>query len=306
MNPWFGETVLWLSNNGYRQRINTNAILCSKEAEEALIRGNTVLRMSIDSGSRECFRFMKGHEDYDLVWGHIKDYCSIGDEVYVKYNVCNYNSDLTEIEEFVRKCRECGVKHIIIDAEVNSYQSSKNSGPFYYTEKEFKAAHYLEKLVKNEGMDVQISGYAFSVRKEVDDAGNIVLPKKYFDNLDYEVCSHGIKVKTFPSIAYMIEQIKKNNYPTVIWGGGKIGQKCLDILMNNGVKLEAVIDNNPRLQNRMLQGVMVESPGKFFSDHFEAQVILAGRYWKEMLKEFNQFQYKSNEVYYLPDCYYEL
>lgn len=306
LNPWFGETVQWLNRCGYRQRINTNAILYSKEAEMALMQGeNTYLRMSIDSGSEECFRFMKGHGDYHLVWEHIRDYCRASDKVYVKYNVCNYNSDLAEVEIFVQKCKECGVKHVIIDAEVNSYQPSKNAGPFYYTEKEFEAAHYLEKLAKEEGLDVIISGYAFSVRKEIDDRGNIILPKKYFDNLDHEICSGGILVRTFPSVAYMVEQIKQCKHPVVIWGGGKVGRKCLTVLQANDISVMAIIDKDPQMHGQDIQGVPVRMPKDIFSKIPDAKIFLAGRYWKEMLREINEQQYRNQAVYYMPDCYYE-
>lgn len=304
LNPWFKKTIKWLNNCGYYQRINTNAILYSKETEIALIHGRTQVRISVDSGTKDCFSIIKGHNAYNDVWKHIYDYCKISDNIYIKYNICNYNSDYHEIEEFIQKCKKCGVRHIIIDAEVNSYQPRKNAGPFYFTIKEFNAAHYLEKLAREEGLDIQISSYAFSVRAEFDKKGNYILPEKYYDNLDYEICSHGITVKTFPNVMYMVEYLRMQDYPIVVWGGGQIGKICITILKEYGILIENVIDNDLLLQNSSIQDIVVCSPNDYFSNNFKSQVILTGRCWKEMLQEINQSQYDIGEVYYLADCYY--
>ena len=83
---------------------------------------------------------MKGTDNFEKVWNNIKKYCEVSDNVFIKYNVCNYNSDLDEIDSFLINCSKVGVKHIIISAEARSYQPVKNAGPFYYREKEFQAA----------------------------------------------------------------------------------------------------------------------------------------------------------------------
>lgn len=302
LNPWFEETVQWLNVHGYSQRINTNGIIYSKETESALQKGKTNLRISVDAGSEECFRFMKGHCAYTEVWDHIRRYCKVSNEVYVKYNICNYNSSYEEIEQFLQKCKSADVKNVIIDAEVSSYQPEKNAGPFYFTETEFNTAHYLEKRAKEEGFHVDISGYAFSVREEFDDSGKIALPKVYYDNLDYDICSHGIKVQTFPSVGYMIEHIKKQQYPVTIWGMGAVGKQIMKLLKEHSISISAVIDKNPSLH----EAGTIMSPEEYFSRFIDSQVILAGKYWKEMLCEINQFQYSNSGIYYLSDYHFRL
>lgn len=39
--------------------------------------------------------------------------------------------NLKEIDVFLDYCEHYGVGHIIIDAEVSSYQPKQNAGPFY-------------------------------------------------------------------------------------------------------------------------------------------------------------------------------
>lgn len=151
LNHWFEETVEWIYQHRYKQRINTNAILFSNTAYNALKDNKASIRISVDSGSATGFEIMKGTGQYDNVWGNIKKYCEAGDEVYIKYNICNYNSDVEEIESFIRQCELAGVKNLIIDAEISAYQPQKNAGPFYFTVKEWEAAHYLKGIAERKG-----------------------------------------------------------------------------------------------------------------------------------------------------------
>ena len=142
-NKYFNDTVKYLRDRNYRQRINTNAIIFSDEAAKALENKRTMMRISADSGSEKGYYRVKGTRNYTLFWKNIKQYCSISDEVYLKYNLFNENSDISEIDAFIDNCIRCGVHHVLIDAEISSYQPDKNYGPFYFTEKEFSAVHYL-------------------------------------------------------------------------------------------------------------------------------------------------------------------
>lgn len=306
LNPYFEETVQWLSDNQYQQRINTNAILFSEAAYNALLENKAIIRISIDSGTKQCFEMMKGHAGYDSVWNNVARYCGISNEVYIKYNVCNYNSDRREIEQFIKNCLEYKVRHILIDAEVNSYQPEKNAGPFYFTKKEFDAAHYLEALAKEKGLDVQVSEYAFSVRAEYDGEGNLLLPTQYYDNIDSEIISSGIKVITFPNMNFLIKNLReKKDYPLVIWGGGMVGRKIYDSLNSHKIKVDFFVDKNEELQKTGLNNCRVIIPEIFLEKHEHVTLILAGGYWKEMLQLLNKYKYDTAEVIYMPDIFFD-
>ncbi len=305
LNPYFEQTVKWICNHGYYQRINTNAIIYSKETENALIQKNAFLRISIDSGTSEVFNFMKGHKEYERVWRNIKKYCSVTDDVYIKYNICNYNSDVEEIKAFIDKCYQCNVKKVIIDAEISAYQPTLNSGPFYFTHKEWEAAHLLEKEAINRGFEVQISSFAWSVRAEYDKQKNLILPTKYYDNIDKSVVSNGIYVKTFPSIKYMSEVLKESQKKLFIWGMGHYGKKAFQVLSDKGIKISKIIDKSLDLQEEGYCGVEVISPEDFFESNISAIILLVGDYWKEMLALINKNKYDKGDIIYMRNMHYE-
>ena len=306
LNPFFEQTVNWLNENGYQQRINTNAILYSEATENALRKNIANVRISIDSGTRDCFEYVKGHIYYDEVWDNIRKYCAISDEVYVKYNVCNYNSDSEQVEMFVQMCKKNGVKNIIIDAEVFSYQPKKNAGPFYYTEKEFNAMHMLQKLAENENLKVHIREYAFSVRAEYDSNGKIKLPTKYFDNIDKDIILNNIKVLTMPNKKELLNFINKNQQlPLIIYGAGIVGQKALEMFEKCDVKVHGFIDKNEDLQNNGFNGYAVISPKSFEKMKTASIVLLAGGYWKEMLREINEKNINTATVIWMPNIHFE-
>lgn len=143
---------------------------------------------------------------------------------------------------------EIGIDHILIDAEVSSYQPLKNAGPFYFTKKEFDAAHYMYDKAINMGFDMEISSYAFSVRGEYDEHHCLKLPTIYYDNIDRNIISNEIYAETFPNMSLLVDFIsKKATYEVVIFGVGHYGTALLKELEKYKVEIKAVIDNNSKL-----------------------------------------------------------
>lgn len=295
LNPFFEEMVTLLSERGFRQRINTNGIVFSKATYQALMKKTASLRLSIDSGSEQCFRIVKGNTFYNEVWENIRKYCSVSDNIAVKYNVCNYNSDLKEIELFLENCKKAGVKKIHIDAEIKSYQPEKNAGPFYFTRKEFDAAHYMEEFAKKMGFTVEVSGYAFSARAEFIN-GKLALPQKYYDNIDYSVISNNIFLTTFSNIDIFIEQIKASGGTCLIFGEKKFSNLIDKVLRSNQISTihvrnrEEFIEFCDTKSDEELGGLIV---------------VIADRGWKRELQIINEQPSKINNVYWLPEIFYE-
>ncbi|MBR3624206.1 MAG: hypothetical protein IKN43_12760, partial [Selenomonadaceae bacterium] len=201
----FEEAVKAISDNGYRQRIHTNGILFSKATYNALESGDAIVFVSVDSGTKKTFMRIKGHDKYDSVWRNIAKYVDCSpDNVFVKFNVMNYNSDEKEIDVFLDKCRNLNVKNIVVSAEITSYCRELNAGPFYFTEKEFNAAHYLYNKAKETKFNVYVAKFAFQVRGEYDEAGNLMLPKNYYDNIDHEAIVANIKIEAFPTVDFLL------------------------------------------------------------------------------------------------------
>ena len=305
-NITFDATVRWIIEHGYKQRINTNAIVYSEVTELALKSNRTVLRISIDSGTEKCFEKMKGHKGYKQVWNNIKRYIQLSDSdnFYIKYNVCNYNAEKVEIDAFLKNCEECGVKHVIIDGEVSSYQPGQNAGPFYYTEQVYEMMHYLENEAKRKGFNVIISDYAFSYRPEYDEHGNLMLPTKYIDNTDRNIISNNIYLETVPSINSLIDELKFSNKKTIIWGYGTVGKQAYKVLKKRGIEIKYIVDKDTSLSQRYDLEVPVISPEEYVKEKEETNVLLASYLWKEMLKFINDNNIDKCRPLYLQEIYF--
>ena len=301
LNPIFEETVKWITDHRYLQRINTNGILYSKTAEYALRSGHTGLRLSLDSGTESCFKKVKGHSGYNEVWNNIARYRKVSSNIYLKYNVFNYNSDLSEIDAFLDNCLKAKINNIIIDGEVTSYQPQNNAGPFYYTKKEFEAMHYLQEKALERGFNVSISDYAFSYRAEYDEKGNLTLPSKFIDNIDRTIICNEIYVSTEPSVNALIEYIVKCRKKIIIRGYGNDGKMLLKIFNSKGIKVAYIVDK----KMEEVSGIQFLPEKDWLQDDDEAIVMLASSlYWKDFLKEINIADKKNFEPMYMHGFYY--
>jgi hypothetical protein len=303
-NPFYERTVEYLAGHGFRQRFNTNAIEFSQSTYHALESGLGIARISVDSGTREGYLRVKGTDNFEKVWNNIKKYCEVSDNVFIKYNVCNYNSDLDEIDSFLINCSKVGVKHIIISAEARSYQPVKNAGPFYYREKEFQAAKYLQQGAQKSGFDVAISEYPYESRAVYKD-GKLDLPEKYFDNIDRSIITNNIYLTTFANIDNLVAHIRLQRREVYVFGAGQDGRKIGNVLKMFHIPYE-FIDNDENLHNTYIDEHLCTSARTCFLRQPEAQIIMAGKYWKEMLKQINEAKYELNGyLYWMQQIYYD-
>lgn len=303
-NNFYEDTVKYLLEQDFRQRFNTNAIEFSQSIYNALDRDKGIARISVDSGSRDGYLYMKGTDNYENVWENITRYCSISDNVFVKYNICNYNSDKEEIDAFLFNCRQSEVRHIIISAEATAYQPTKNAGPFYYREKELIAAKYMESRAVEMGLNVIISEYPYETRAEYL-GRKLMLPGKYFDNIDREIISNNIYVKTFANIDLFLQQIKSIDREVLIFGAGTIGKKAGEILSFAGIDFN-FMDNREELDNTWIDGHLCNDAKTIIKVKPQAQIVLAGEQWKAMLKQINDAKYNVNNfLYWMPKQHYD-
>ena len=213
----------------------------------------------------------------------------------------NYNSDLSEIDIFLNQCKKVDVHNIIIDREVKSYQPRRNAGPFYYTKKEFDAMHYLFELANQNGFHVEISEYAFSYRAEYDQNGNLMLPSVFYDNIDRDIISNEIFVTTEPSVSALINSLRNTDKKIIIRGFGKVGRVLYKILCKNKIKISYIVDKS----QKGVPGVDKLSIDEYLKENASCKVILASaKYWKDFLKEINEFDKKNFEPVYMPEAYY--
>lgn len=297
----FEEVVGYLAEQGFRQRVNTNAIDFSPKTYEALKKGTAILRVSPDAGTREGFLKMKGHPEVNKVWGNIARYAQASSEVYVKCNVCNYNCSRDELDAFLQRCREAKVKHVYVDAEMRSYQAEKNAGPFYYTREVFDGFHYLYDQAKVQGFQVEVSTYAFAAHPFYDEQHRVTLPPQYVDNTDYEAICNGIYVEVFSTFEELWEIVDAEpDRDLIIFGYGRNGRIAAKALEQVGKSFTA-IDNN---WQRFAPEDNVKSAVEYFTDKTHISlIIVTPNNVGEMVRQINESGQKARILWCSGSCY---
>lgn len=123
VSKYFEDNIKNISSFGYNQFINTTGIIFSENIMNGLENGNIEVRISVDSGTPETFKKIKGVDKFDIVWNNIKKYCKFPDRVQVKYILFEWNANENDIIGFVKKCKWAGVKNVILAPEMNAEHS---------------------------------------------------------------------------------------------------------------------------------------------------------------------------------------
>lgn len=112
----FAATSRLLMQHGYRQLVNTNAVMYSQEIERGLSSGLMTVQVSVDAGTRETYQRVKGRDAFDQVWRHLAAYAKAG-TVTVKYIVQEHTVADGDIYGFVECCKANGIHAVHIVPE---------------------------------------------------------------------------------------------------------------------------------------------------------------------------------------------
>lgn len=147
--PEFEETVKWGAENLYWQYIHTNAIKFSSAMAALLNFGLGHINVSLDSGSPEVYRQVKGVNAWQKVIDNLRQYCKHGkpENITLKYIVFDANNKIGEIEKFLMLCGELGIKKINYSLNFIETNSGKVS------DKTIVAAAYLKKRAADLGIN---------------------------------------------------------------------------------------------------------------------------------------------------------
>ncbi|MFH1154275.1 MAG: radical SAM protein [Pseudomonadota bacterium] len=115
----FGELSATLQAKGHIQKIFTNAVVFSKEIEQGLLNRTISIVTSVDSGTPETFKLVKGKDCFDAVCRNIQRYAATGGSISLKYIVKKDNSATKDIDGFINLCKRCNVKSIGITPDIN-------------------------------------------------------------------------------------------------------------------------------------------------------------------------------------------
>jgi hypothetical protein len=116
LNPEFPEISAFLDQTGMTQTLHTNAVVFS----EAVIRivPSSLQRMyvSVDAGTRETYRRIKGLDAFDRVWQNLARYTRVGGRRIIAKMIL-LRENLNEVTEFVRHAEEAGIQIVIADLD---------------------------------------------------------------------------------------------------------------------------------------------------------------------------------------------
>lgn len=155
--PEFNDLIgLFLEYDLKPIRVLTNATVYSEVVKNAIQKGNLNIVVSVDSGTKETFIKVKRRDFYDKVWENIASYASVQpqtDRVKTKFIVIpNLNDTKEEIDAWINKSIEAGVKHLTIDLEMMFYDKNKENIPNSI----YDLFEYAINKIKNSGLDIEI------------------------------------------------------------------------------------------------------------------------------------------------------
>lgn len=98
----------------------SNATKYREEIHDKIKEKYSCLVVSLDCGSRETYKTIKGVDLFDLVCKNIEKYCSDGGKVILKYIVMENNISSKDFKGFLELCLKNNIKTILISRDFNS------------------------------------------------------------------------------------------------------------------------------------------------------------------------------------------
>jgi sulfatase maturation enzyme AslB (radical SAM superfamily) len=134
----FEEMFKYLSNLGYHQLVNTNALVFSQAIFDGLKTCKVEVQVSPDAGTPETYLRVKGLDKFDTVVCNLRRYSETrqGQGLVIKYIAGNDNVDDLDLDEFSALCQILRPNRIVISPEANqSWADEITSRTIYQTRK---------------------------------------------------------------------------------------------------------------------------------------------------------------------------
>ena len=122
----FEPVAMYFTKRSFRQFVNTNATIYSEAIEAGMRTRLMDVQVSVDSGTRETYRIVKGRDAFEAVWANITRYAVVG-TIAIKYILIESNSSRSEIDSFISMCRAARIAKIVVAPENNQYANNEIS-----------------------------------------------------------------------------------------------------------------------------------------------------------------------------------
>jgi organic radical activating enzyme len=119
----FDRLVTLLCNYAINLVIGTNATIYSPAIETELKQNKIAIVVSVDSGTRETYKKVKGKDFVDKVWQILRRYVNTGGDVTIKYIIMEENCH--EIHQFVNCVNVMKGRKVMVDVnnKLNNYSN---------------------------------------------------------------------------------------------------------------------------------------------------------------------------------------
>ncbi len=107
---------------GVFQQLATNATVLSPVIREALLRRRASLTCSVDAGTAQTYRKIKGRDFFDRVFENMGSYARTGGEVAAKFIVLKENCD--EIVPFLDRVEQAGIRGVVYEINFHDDRQS--------------------------------------------------------------------------------------------------------------------------------------------------------------------------------------
>ncbi|MDR2669291.1 MAG: radical SAM protein [Desulfovibrio sp.] len=113
--PEFEECATAIRKEGYRQYIHTNALRYSPTVADLLQSGDGAVNVSLDSGTAETYKKVKGVDGFGAVLRTLARYrerAQSPDCIHLKYIIFDTTNRVQEIRKFFRVCRDLNIRNV--------------------------------------------------------------------------------------------------------------------------------------------------------------------------------------------------
>jgi pyruvate-formate lyase-activating enzyme len=159
--PDFESTLRALLDRGLRVSVLSNATVFSPVLGELLAAGRNVrVLTSVDCGTPELYRRMKGKNLFFRVLDNLGAYARTGGVVAAKYIVCRDNTDQREFEEFADHLRLEGIRRAAVSVDTDPTVELPPNGPHAPG----AAMERLRQALRRRGIDVRVMDFGLKLR----------------------------------------------------------------------------------------------------------------------------------------------
>src|SRR5688572_8742689 len=146
----FAEIMRMLMRTGHSQQVHTSSVKFSPELAEGLRLGKVRAVTSVDAGTRESYKEVKGRDRFEIVWENVEKYARTGGDMTVKYILRHNNSNAENVRQFVARCRAAGVKKVVLTPDFREIAQEQVSEETIY------AFALMVDEARRQGIPVQI------------------------------------------------------------------------------------------------------------------------------------------------------